>query len=62
MPWTRKALPFTLFFRNSDHTVLNDLMNGKNVEGKDCNLIQGTILAFVRRPGTQESHKIYQAS
>jgi hypothetical protein len=30
MLWTEKALSFALIFRNSDHNVLNDLMNGKN--------------------------------
>jgi len=37
---------YHFFFRNSDHTVLNDLMDGKNVERKDCSLIQGTNLAL----------------
>jgi hypothetical protein len=30
MPWMEKALSFDLIFKNSDHTVLNGLMTGKN--------------------------------
>jgi hypothetical protein len=30
MPWMEKALSFAIIFNNSDCTVLNDLMIGKN--------------------------------